>query len=131
MVFASPSPSLTSTRRNRTMADILLPGTRFGRLVVLHHNGGRHVFIRCDCGTERDVLRNNLVRGASKSCGCTRYKNMGDSRRTHGKTGSRLYRIWRLMRARCTRSSHPDWKYYGGRGIAVCKSWEIYPDFQD
>lgn len=33
------------------------------------------------------------------------------------------YTAWILMRRRCyTKNSH-DWKYYGGRGITVCKRW--------
>lgn len=33
------------------------------------------------------------------------------------------YRVWRGMVDRCTRSNHPAWVYYGGRGIRVCDPW--------
>ena len=35
------------------------------------------------------------------------------------------------MVARCTKSNHPDYKHYGGRGITVCDSWLQYTNFEN
>ena len=40
---------------------------------------------------------------------------------THGKSGSKGYKAWESMRARCADPTHPN---YGGRGIKVCKAWD-------
>lgn len=53
-----------------------LTGQRFGRLVVLglsdvpDRKGFIFWRVRCDCGTEKTVMQNNLVFGRTKSCGC-------------------------------------------------------------
>lgn len=53
-----------------------LTGERFGRLVVLgladvpDRKGFIFWRVRCDCGTEKTVMQNNLVFGRTKSCGC-------------------------------------------------------------
>lgn len=44
-------------------------------------------------------------------------------RRTHGDTGTRLYRIWKSMKCRCLCPSYPPYKRYGARGINVCEDW--------
>ena len=36
---------------------------------------------------------------------------------------TRLNRIYRLMKNRCTNPKNPAYKYYGGRGINVCSEW--------
>jgi len=33
------------------------------------------------------------------------------------------------MKARCNNSQHPQFKHYGGRGIKVCKRWELFVNF--
>ena len=33
------------------------------------------------------------------------------------------------MRQRCFNKNHPDFKYYGGRGITICKRWDDYANF--
>src|SRR5678816_1474172 len=38
-------------------------------------------------------------------------------------------RIWVDMMYRCYRKKNTDFKYYGGRGIAVCRSWHTFADF--
>lgn len=43
--------------------------------------------------------------------------------RSHGGTGTRLYVIWRNMKARCTKSYAAKYKNYGGRGISICNEW--------
>lgn len=44
-------------------------------------------------------------------------------RRTHGMSGSPLYKVWAGMIARCTYPSASGYAYYGGRGISVCSEW--------
>jgi len=51
-----------------------LAGKKFGRLTAVRRvensiHGVRWLF-KCDCGTERAVLAENVTRGLSKSCGC-------------------------------------------------------------
>jgi hypothetical protein len=55
----------------------ILPGTRFGRLVVLKKVSDEivkdrgHVYLcECDCGNEKEIYRNNLRSGNIQSCGC-------------------------------------------------------------
>jgi len=42
----------------------------------------------------------------------------------HGKSNTRLYRIWQGMRRRCYDPNYTSYKSYGGRGIKVCKTWD-------
>ena len=39
------------------------------------------------------------------------------------------YDTWVNMRARCTRTSHPDYRHYGGRGITICTRWDDFKLF--
>lgn len=45
------------------------------------------------------------------------------SRRMHGMSRSSEYNIWRGMIARCKNEKNPAFKYYGARGIKVCRAW--------
>lgn len=45
-------------------------------------------------------------------------------KRSHGGTGTRLYRAWQNMKARCYRKSSREYENYGGRGIEVCDEWK-------
>ena len=52
-----------------------LVGKKFGRLIVVDERGSTKLghskwLCRCDCGNEKIVLGQVLVRGDSKSCGC-------------------------------------------------------------
>lgn len=42
----------------------------------------------------------------------------------HGMRNTRLYQIWLAMRQRCSNPNHIVYRYYGGRGIKVCDSWD-------
>lgn len=39
------------------------------------------------------------------------------------------YRCWKDMRARCNKSGHRLYPYYGGRGIKVCDEWNDFVPF--
>lgn len=42
---------------------------------------------------------------------------------THGQSRQREYRIWSYMKQRCHNPRALHFKFYGGRGIAVCEEW--------
>ena len=103
-------------------ARILLPGTRFGRLVIVRltaersSRGERRYLCRCDCGTEKIVTQGNLRSGGTKSC--------GDHGWRHGLAHHPLYDTWGTMLARCRNPNNKRYADYGGRGITVCMRWQ-------
>lgn len=46
------------------------------------------------------------------------------SKKKHGMSGTRLYRIWKNMKDRCNKPKHHNYERYGGRGIRVCEEWQ-------
>lgn len=106
-------------------------GTTFGRWTTVSRPTTRYsrtgrpnrvVACQCICGTRREVLLDNLVRRGG-SCGCLESEITSNRNRTHGASGSSLYRVWQAMRNRCYRQSGQDYPLYGGRGIVVCEEW--------
>lgn len=51
-------------------------------------------------------------------------------KKTHGMSGTRIYKIWNGMKRRVERSEkHKDNKYYFERGIKVSKRWKKFVNF--
>ena len=42
----------------------------------------------------------------------------------HGMCRTRLYHIWNGMKQRCQNPKTISYRYYGGKGITVCKEWD-------
>jgi hypothetical protein len=105
-------------------------GMRFGMLTA-RTESGRNKFGQvlwlcdCDCGAVSLVPTEALRSGGTKSCGCLKASQKGQSR----KTGT-LYHTWRSMMRRCYEASHHAYAGYGGRGIAVCDRWREYLNFE-
>lgn len=102
-----------------------LVGQRFGRLSVTARHGsttyGQPIWEAvCDCGTTGTYYGNSLRTGATNSCGCLQREAV----KTHGRTGTREFTIWQMMRQRCTNPNQGSYESYGGRGISVCERWE-------
>jgi hypothetical protein len=95
-----------------------LVGQRFGRWLVVGVAKGSYVVCRCDCGTERPVNHRALRREKqpSRSCGCS-YKPFGGTH-THP-----LYRVWCVMKERCSKPYSSSYGRYGAKGIRVCDRW--------
>lgn len=95
-------------------------------------SGGRYetVVCRCElCGKIKTIMACNLSR--TKSCGCAKLKFISEANSTHGESKTRLYRIWSLMKDRCTNPNAEHYDLYGGRGIAVCDEWLQYEPFRE
>lgn len=112
-------------------------GKRFGRLLVVERtndyvsaSGGNHKKYRCvcGCGSYAEVLKEHLMSGRTRSCGCLRKEN---GKPTHREIHTRLYTIWGNMCNRCSNPNNPAWDRYGGRGITVCDEWKNYECFRD
>lgn len=48
---------------------------------------------------------------------------IGNAIRTHGMSGTRIYRIWSGIHTRCYNKNEKIYPYYGGRGIGMCDRW--------
>lgn len=114
-----------------------LIGRRFGRLVVLQRledviedkkDGNVYWLCQCDCGNTCISSTNALISGNKKSCGCIHKEMLQERMTKHKMTDSRLYLVWKGMKARCYIPSHNHYDKYGARGIIVCDEWRN--DFQ-
>lgn len=101
-------------------------GKEFGNLIVLKYeyiNEKHRSYYLCKCkicGKQKIIARNSLIVGKSKSCGCTiKYNSV-----KHNSSYTRLYNIWKNMKARCNNPNNTYYYNYGGRGIKVCENWE-------
>lgn len=121
-----------------------LTGRKFGRLTVIRRNGSLHGHAlwtcRCICGSASDIASGDLLSGKTLSCGCLKKelaasKSLhagqvrGEQLTKHGKSGTRLYNIWKSMRMRCLNPNNKDYSDYGGRGIRICTEWDDYYNF--
>ncbi len=102
-------------------------GDRYGRLVVVKEVAKlgqfRMFLFRCDCGKSITVRLNSVRVGVTTSCGCYNKERIVETHKTHGKSDSEFYYMWKNMVARCHNESHPQYENYGGRGIRVCRKW--------
>jgi hypothetical protein len=114
-------------------------GQRFGRLVVVAYAGRVSATCRsslwrclCDCGGEKVTVRQSLMNGRTRSCGCYASEKataLGKTMATHGMSKTRIYGVWQGMRQRCNDPKDPSYGNYGGRGIAVCDRWSSFENF--
>lgn len=107
-------------------------GQRFTRLTVIgeakpsiYPSGkSKNYFCRCDCGVEFIANPSNLLRGATKSCGCLKRDTAGIATRTHGLSSSPEYKIWAGIKKRCYTTTYKEFHLYGGRGIRMSREWK-------
>ena len=86
----------------------------YSHLKVTEKGSRLHYYnCKCFCNNVKKILRYLLVNGKIKSCGCYIYN------KTHGETGSPLYRKWASMKERILNKNNAKMKNYGGRGILI------------
>ena len=123
------------------MNTIDLTSKRFGRLTAQWPSGKRCArgasimwLCLCDCGNLHLVDSVHLRNGKTLSCGCLRRTAPQVSstfRHGHALRGriTPEYKCWCHIIERCTNPNYPEWRYYGGRGIKVCKRWMRFENF--
>ena len=116
-----------------------LIGKVYGRLTVLEpdlkksNKKRKYVICQCICKNIKSVLRDNLVGGKTKSCGCLVKESQlkqAKQRKQYEEDETELRHIWRLMMRRCYNPADAVYKHYGGRGIEVDSPWHSYEEFK-
>ena len=110
-----------------------LVGRTFGRLVVLSKAKdyispkgmrNRKWVCKCTCGTLKEVAQTSLTSGDTKSCGCL-FKELNTK---HGKTGSRLHRVWVGIRQRAKCRNGQRSNTY--KNVDVDPLWDDFTNFK-
>lgn len=104
-------------------------GRTFGLLTVIEALPHRKARCKCVCGNTATVLRNNLVRSNTTSCGCTWREAAAKAITRHGMVGTPTYSTWSNMKTRCSNPNSDRYKFYGARGIKVCRRWLNFENF--
>lgn len=93
-----------------------LKGERFGKLLVIERaeNKGKRVCWKClcDCGNYKNVISCHLISGAINNCGCLKKEKISFANTKHGKSNTRLFKIWAHMKDRCYRQKDKRYKNY-------------------
>lgn len=107
-------------------------GTKFGDWTVIaievkDYAGKANVAfsrVSCVCGTEKSIPNFTLRTGRTNGCGCRGRRIAGESRVTHGKSGSPIYRLWLGIKYRLkTQLAYKD--------ITLYAAWETdFPAFE-
>lgn len=109
-----------------------ITGQKFGRLVAIEpikkSNNSNIVWLcQCKCGNICEIRGDSLRGGDTESCGC-----LNRERHTkHGMYGTPVYKILQNILQRCENPKNSAYKYYGGRGIKVCKRWHTFENFYE
>ena len=118
----------------RKILDLI--GKKYGRLNVVEYAGKNHRGksmweCQCDCGNSRMVLGSRLTSGHTTSCGCYVAELTKERFTTHGMSKTRLFTIWQGVLKRCNNEVSKGYKYYGAKGIRICKEWHKFEPFRD
>ena len=105
-----------------------LVGQRYGRLRILEmfsDPGKSRCAALCDCGVLKELSIQDFRQGKTRSCGCLNIDNQRAARLTHGLSQHPAYKRWKRMHARCYEPADKDYRYYGARGIGICRQWHV------
>jgi len=107
-----------------------MTGRQYGRLTVLEPASRKgYWYCKCQCGVKKQINGSSLRQRITSSCGCYRNERIRETKETHGKSNSKIYRLWSMMHDRCTNPANKYFKNYGGRGITVCPKWASFEAF--
>jgi len=82
-----------------------------------------HYQCQCICGKIIYVNKDSLIRTLTKSCGCYRSESTTKRLKSHGRSGTKLWKTWIGINKRCKNRNDKSYLYYGGKGVKICKDW--------
>ena len=114
------------------MSEVDITGQKYNYLTAIRREygyaNGKDNYWRClcDCGRETIVKKYDLIHSVVYSCGCKNIELRKKAYTKHGKTKTRLYRVWNSMIRRCNprNADKPRYKSYAQKGISVCDEWK-------
>lgn len=127
----------------------IFEGERFDRLEIISYIGQKqsgkvkqkYYLCKCDCGNYCQRSKKYLHSKTYASCGCYKLESLKKaqekriqdnlSHKTHGKSKTRIYRIYGAMKSRCQNPHNKYYSYYGGRGISICQEWDKFENFNE
>lgn len=124
---------MVSKRKQKQIDDLI--GTKINRWYIDSQNfeygsgryKGHYLNCTCECGTQKPVRVDSIISERTSSCGClakeltsSRFKG---KRKENAQSRHPLKHIYYSMKSRCYNPSSKDYKWYGAKGITVCKSW--------
>ena len=98
-----------------------LIGTRVNKLLIIDTelaDKKRYFICKCDCGTIKKYLRQDIYRFKVKSCGCIRKNHISITI-----LFKKEYNTYNNMKKRCYDEKNAYYKYYGLKGIKICERW--------
>jgi len=101
----------------------MILGKKYNRLTVIKEVKDYKLLCRCDCGVIKKIKKSNVLLGLTKSCGCLKSESTTKRNTKHGLRYTPEYRIWFSMHERCYNEKEKCYKYYGGKGVRVCRRW--------
>lgn len=96
-----------------------IKGEKFNYLTAIVKIEKQKWLFLCDCGIKKIIIKDNVINGHTKSCGCIYGKN----KTTHNLSKSKEYNIYYCIIKRCYNKNYTEYEYYGKRGIKVCDRW--------
>ena len=88
---------------------------------------------KCDCGKEKTIKLQSVVKGKTKSCGCynriaasQRFTKFNTDKNKYG-IDHPLYQSWKAMKNKCNNPNTADYL----KGISYCKEWEGFEPFYE
>lgn len=115
-----------------------LIGRRFSRLKVMseakrptnYKTRSKYWLCLCDCGKTKITSSTSLKNSYAKSCGCLNKEKWLKRITSHGCANDKnLYMIWHNMMKRCYDKKVKSYRWYGEKGIKVCKRWHKVKNF--
>jgi len=118
-----------------------LKGMTIGNFRVIYKgninkDGYRTWLTLCVCGKRSYTSGYFLTSGLKTSCGCIKkerkhkYNISQRPEKINILKDTRLDSVWRSMINRCNNEKSKAYKWYGKRGISICKEWMSFENFR-
>lgn len=107
--------------------DICLEGKKVIYTTTAKGNTAKKVIVNCSkCGEERAVTVHKWRHRSSdlcRKCFPSEVSSQGFRHITHGLSKHPLYQTYKNMCSRCSRTTCPQYKFYGAKGVKVFEPW--------